>query len=491
MAAYFAQGNSWRFSGSLFGVEDGNSYLAKMLSGATGELLFKTPYTTVNQNGFIAFLPYILLGMLTSDPGQHEQLVVLLQLFRWSGIILLSFSSYYFISNFIESHFYRKVVLIISVLGGGLGWVSLFWNKIPLELYSPETFGFLSVMGIPHLLFSKALLITGLSVFISREHFLKNACIVGVLFFLVGFFQPLTIVVGWFVITASFCAQLIHTAFKQKKDFQVFLKKEIPFMLIIGLLSSPWVLYNIISFQSDSFLKGWYQQNIILSPDPGAYLLSLGILIIAAVWGVSILYKKNPGLFFFSAGWLIVFPLMVYFPMVVQRRMAEGIWNILVILAVLPLMDRPIQKKIILGLTTILFISSIVFYAGAFSAAINPQQPVFIPQTEVEAFDLLKKKVISWDVVLAPYQVSNALPSWLPVRVVAGHGPESINLIQVTKDIDGFLKSSDINVAAQFIQQYHPKFVLLDARENSMDNKVNFSKVFQDRDFIIYQYTGK
>jgi hypothetical protein len=46
----------------IFGVEDGNSYIAKALTGTFGAWLFRTPYTVIPQNGVIAFLPYFIIG---------------------------------------------------------------------------------------------------------------------------------------------------------------------------------------------------------------------------------------------------------------------------------------------------------------------------------------------------------------------------------------------------------------------------------------------
>ena len=54
---FWLQGSDWRFTGFFIGVEDGNSYIAKMLSGTAGNWIFRTPYTAYPQNGFLAFLP--------------------------------------------------------------------------------------------------------------------------------------------------------------------------------------------------------------------------------------------------------------------------------------------------------------------------------------------------------------------------------------------------------------------------------------------------
>src|SRR3990172_3657836 len=78
--AFLREGAAWRFSGFVFGVEDGNSYLAKMLEGAYGGWLFRTPYTTAAQTGILAFFPYLLLGKLASGVALHEQLIALFHL---------------------------------------------------------------------------------------------------------------------------------------------------------------------------------------------------------------------------------------------------------------------------------------------------------------------------------------------------------------------------------------------------------------------------
>src|SRR5512133_2999907 len=86
--AYSQQGASWRFTGFLFGIEDGNSYIAKMLNGTAGAWLFRTPYSALPQNGVLLFFFYILLGKLAAPPGLHDQLVGMFHLTRFAGGML-------------------------------------------------------------------------------------------------------------------------------------------------------------------------------------------------------------------------------------------------------------------------------------------------------------------------------------------------------------------------------------------------------------------
>jgi len=122
---FAVQNPNWVFTGFIFGVEDGNSYIAKMLTGAAGEWLFRTPYTSYPQNGVFAFPFYIWLGKLGSTPGLHEQLVVLYHLFRICAGVLAIIATFDFIALFVKGSRNRQLATALVVLGGGLGWVLL------------------------------------------------------------------------------------------------------------------------------------------------------------------------------------------------------------------------------------------------------------------------------------------------------------------------------------------------------------------------------
>ncbi len=166
--AYAGQGPDQRFTGALIGVEDGNSYIAKMLDGSAGAWLFRTPYTTFPQNGLLAFFPYLLLGKLAASPGLHDQLVALFHLFRIAAGILSILAAYDFLSMFLKRESNRRIGTALAAAGGGLGWILILsglgdWlGSLPLEIYSPESFGFLELYTLPHLALARACLLWGL-----------------------------------------------------------------------------------------------------------------------------------------------------------------------------------------------------------------------------------------------------------------------------------------------------------------------------------------
>ena len=101
----------------------------------------------------------------------------------------------------------------------------------------------------------------------------------------------------------------------------------------------------------------------------------------------------------------------------------------------------------------------------------NPVLPVFRPVSEAAAFAFLEQEAAPGDVVLASYGVSNALPAWAPVKVVSGHGPESINGGMINVEVNAFFESQPgPEKGLEFIQKYQIKFVFWGPEEKRLGN---------------------
>ena len=145
---FMNQGDGFEFTGFVFGVNDGNSYISKMLAGNHGDWLFRTPYTTFPQDGILVYLPYILLGKLVANPASHRELVLVFHLFRIAAVFMIVLATYDFVALFFKRITSRRIALILITVGGGLGWLLVIlgndkWlGSLPLEYFSPESFGF-------------------------------------------------------------------------------------------------------------------------------------------------------------------------------------------------------------------------------------------------------------------------------------------------------------------------------------------------------------
>jgi hypothetical protein len=446
LLAFSAQGKAWEFTGFVFGVEDGNSYIAKMLSGAYGAWLFRTPYTTLPQSGVLAFLPYLVLGKLAAGPALHVQLVALFHIFRAAAIPLLVFAIYRFSRSFIESPTWCKWITVLGTVGGGLGWLlaalgrPVVSGSIPLDFYSPETFGFLSVLGLPHLIVARALLLLALTGYLQAGAKGEPAWGAGALLIGAGLFQPIILIPALVVI--GFHWLLINVILRPSPSGVVgWLKAAIG----AALPPLPLVLYNAIALRADPFLRGWAAQNIIPSPAPVHYLLAYGLPLIPALFGVWHVVRRRSASGLLVAGWIVLLPGLAYIPFNLQRRLPEGIWLAVLVLAAIGLqawLGGSRRLKVALyALGGLLLPSSAMLLVGALPVAMRPSTPVFAPASAVQAYDWLRQHATPGDHVLASYETGNALPAWAPVRVVIGHGPESIDLPELRLAVRDYYQS--------------------------------------------------
>ena len=506
LLGYFREGSNWRYTGFIFGVEDGNSYIAKMLSGAFGAWLFRTPYTAYPQAGFLAFLPYILLGKLTAAPGQHEQLVALFQIFRWTGIFLFIMASYDFVAIFIKEIRHRQLAVAIICLGGGLGWLSvlglrvLWKNGLPLEFYSPESFGFLSLYGVPHLAVGRALLLWGLCQYllpVDEKQDTRQGILGGILWLALGLMQPLTVAVGWIILAAHLCfsgiIQFISKNRQIEAEWSVW-KRYLKKALIIVIISSPLVIYNVISFLTDPYLKGWAQQNIITSPPPLDYLLAYGLLLPFALAGINKAFQQNHWHAYLLTAWLIILPGLAYAPTNLQRRLPEGIWVAIVILAIIFLASRSDRnQRWMKGIYGLSFLTTLLLIAGGLLTVWQQGNPLYRPVGEIEQFNFLSNQASTNQVVLASFDTSNALPAWAPVRTIVGHGPESIHLKEILPQVEQFYSNSSSDLSReQLLKEFGIAYILWGPAEQKLGSwdpaSANYlKKIYQENGYFIFE----
>jgi hypothetical protein len=506
LVGFWVQGDQWRFTGFVFGADDGNSYIAKMLAGSTGDWLFKTPYTAYPQNGVVAFLPYILLGKLAAPPAQHDQLVFLFQLFRWIGGFMVVLATYDFAAIFIRKIQYRRLATALVTLGGGLGWLAvlglsgLWQGRLPLEFYSPETFGFLSILGLPHLEVARACLLWGIRDYLTNAEGLswKRAVRGGMWWLAMGLFQPLTVVIGWAVLGLHV---VVVTIWKNFRGFHLtaILRQQpegnwIISCVVMALISAPIVVYTFIAFSIDPFLRQWTEQNLILSPPVGDYLLAFVSVLPLALIGIVIVFRKRDWSTSILALWVIAIPILAYAPYNLQRRLPEGAWAALVILS-LGVVENYLAKyrKAVATWTAVGCLSTIMFFAGAVFTVASPASPLFIPKAEADAFQFMNGITAKPDVVLATFRISNELPAWTQVRTIVGHGPESINAASLTPRIDSFFSQAGKDAdRLALIAEFDVKYVIIGSDEQSLQswdaNSAAFaSLIYQNSGYKIYQ----
>jgi hypothetical protein len=469
-------GGGWRYSGFVVGVEDGNSYIAKMLLGQGGAWLFKTPYTGMDQRGVVAFLPFLLLGKLASSPGLHLQLVLLYHFFRIAMIPLVVVATYRFAAVFLPGEHWRRWATILVTAGGGLGWVLLLAGgpqeaaSLPLEYISPESFGFLALFTLPHLALTRALVLIALTTYLRSAEQSRAGWRAGLILSLSILVQPLPAVTGLILIGA-------HQLLLYLRGGSTFLKNWRsawwPVLWRMALPVFPLLAYYAIAFSTDPYLKLWSAQNQLPSPPPAYYLLAYGLLLPFSGVGIVRTWRdRNPNVSLLVA-WILVFPFLAYFPYPVQRRLPEGVWVAISILAVMGFADlrarsrwiRVVQPLILV----ISLVSSITLLAGGISVAASPAQPAYVLAGDAEAYAWLASQAETGELVLASYATGNVLPAWAEVRVLVGLGPESAGLPGLLVEIEHFYSGAWAEAEqAAFLSRHEIRWIMLGQGERAL-----------------------
>jgi hypothetical protein len=455
LLGYLAQGADRVFTGFVISVEDGNAFIAKMWSGTLGDWLFQTPYTAFPQRGFPIFLPYILLGKLASSSGTHNQLVALYHVFRILAGVLAILATYQFLSLFVAKRAYRRLGLVLVTLGGGLGWLLVILGRqewlgsLPLEFYSPESYGFLGLYAYPHYALARALLLWGLVAFVKaarrangRRSGAKEGLIVGVLWLLTGLAQPLT---GMVVCAVAGITLFVVAAWQvwlnirqEATDWPKFWGMA-RLAIWAGIVPAPFVLYNLISTRTDPFLQLWTGQSAFASPHPLHYLLAYGLILPFAVVGARHLWRRDDWTAKLPVAWALFLPVLAYAPISVQRRLPEGIWVAFVILAMVALeAATKTWARRSAAVLLLAFPSTLLLLVGGALTAAVPAEPLHRPADEVAVFQTLADRTSRDSVVLSSYESGNAFPAWAPVFVVVGHGPESVGLAELMPRVEAF-----------------------------------------------------
>jgi hypothetical protein len=323
-------------------------------------------------------------------------------------------------------------------------------GSLPLDFYSPETFGFLEIYGLPHLAMARGLLFFALIAYLNAsststqdggraKH--RPYIFAGVLLFLTSLMQPLTALIGWLVIGVHQLVNGVQRARVERISLGKIVAQGWP-VVWVYLISFPVILYTAVVSLTDPFMKAWTAQNTILSPNPMHYLAAFGLVIVPAVLGLAALAREDFWKGSLLVVWAVLFPFLAYFPYNLQRRLPEGIWVVWLAGVMVWMEGLPPRPKRLVQAGLFLSVPTTVFLLMGSILAVNQASiPIFRPAAEVRAFEYLAGQSERDAVILAAYDTGNALPAWAPAFVVIGHGPESIHLSQLREPVSRFYQA--------------------------------------------------
>lgn len=432
-----------QFSGFFLGVEDANSYLAKMRMGAEDGWLFHLAYTPEPHQSAYLFTFHLFLGKLAQFT--HAPLPLVYHLARIVFGLALLLTLYCFIAYFVNDLPRRRFAFLLAATGGGLGWLVISLQLVsrlglPLDIYVPEAFIFLVLFHLPHLALAESLLLGAILLILHSwqtdawQPVLWAGCALFLMALIAAFYLGVFVVVlglTWLVLTLS--------ARSVQKTGPLLLK-----LAVATIFSLPVLIYDAYIFTFNPILRIWNHQNLILSPEPWHYLLAYGPLILLALPGSQallthfrpkIVEPNTPSTYktLFLVIWCLVFPVLVYLPFNLQRRLVVGVQVPLAILAtygvflLTPKYIRPNRHSLTRAVIILFFsLTNIFLLLGGLVSVSFRQPPIFHPASQLGAMQWLDG-VAAGEVILAVYETGNVLPAYANARAFVGHGPETVN----------------------------------------------------------------
>ncbi len=449
-----AQRDGWQFGGFMFGAEDGNSYLAKMREGAQGGWLFHLAYTSEQHDGAYLFTPYLAMGKLAAlfmnggvdNPALVPAMLILFHIARIAFGLLAILVSYRFVALFVPRGTMRWAAITLICMGGGLGWLLLLIGQgnllgsAPVDFYLPEGYTFFVLYGLPHLALARAALLGGFMLIFASLHVeapgrlpIRALC-AGVCWLVMSLCVPFYAAMLYALLGAWGLAALLRT---RRFPTRLFVRS-----VIGALIPLPLLVYNLIIFAANPVMAFFSRQNSLPSPNPIHYVFGFGVLAIPALPGLIWAWRrgKTHTAYLLLPAWVIAAPLLAYLPVSVQRRLLEGVFVPLCILAVIGLRfviaprlhvrrrpTRLIWRQGVALLMALVLPSTLVLLISGLFGVAHPSWPTFHPAGEIAALDWLNAHAAPGSIVLSSVPTGNYLPARTNLRAFVGHGPETLD----------------------------------------------------------------
>jgi hypothetical protein len=443
-----------KFMGLLISPVDGATYLSKIRMGMAGSWLYTLKYSTEPNQGAAVQEFYLFLGHVARVMGFSA-----LQMYHVARLVtgFLMLLSFYYLGAVIWPRVRpRRIFFGLLAVGSGLGWlaVALFGsalssdaNNLPSDIFMPESIPFYAAFTNPHfpLAIACITLIAAIFVVVFRPGFTEQPTATNGGFSLVFLVVCLSIVQpqGAVGILAGISTYLLITIVRMRRVNGV----ETLWVLVAILSALPLIAYYTIAVQQDPVLNViWNLQTVSPSPPIWAYIIGFGLPLFVAIPGIwrGIRYFEQDGDRFMVV-WLLANALILYLPFNLQRRAAIGLIIPIVYFAVRSLEDywfrrlsHSRRKTLLVALFILVLPSSLLILKTPMSVLANggpvDYGSILLNSDHTVAIAWLRDHAKSNDVALAPPEVSLWIPAYSDLRVVYGHGAET--LYAVTKESD-------------------------------------------------------
>jgi hypothetical protein len=442
-----------RFSGFIWGVDEGNVYLTWMRQAAEGDLFFRNQYSTEPERPrFVnAFLQ---LGGRAADLLHVDQRVMF-HVLRLLGGMFLLVAFHLLVAALTPNRVARWAALVLASLGSGLGWLVVLLvpqsGLHPVDVgqawqTQPEAVTFLSLLLNGLFTTSMALMcLTFLFALRALQGDRRAVWWAGLCLLVLGNVHTYDVFAVWIVLGLT--AVWRDGAMARWRDGV----KRLGLIVAIGLPSVLWSLYA--TFTDPSFLaKG-------LTPTPAFrfidYAVAYGLIGLLAVAGAVLAFSRHPAISpsRLPIVWSFANAFVLLIPVSFQRKMIEGLHLPLCILAGFAVSwlaqqitrglrargkHKQAAERVVLTVcvaavlclpSNALFVSQCLDSVKTNNAELLAvlQPPIYLDPGDAAALEWLAANATREDVILSSSLVGSTIPTVCPAKVWIGHWAETLH----------------------------------------------------------------
>ncbi len=482
--------------------EDALTYWAKMQQGFDGAWLYTIPFTPEPHAAAGVGVFYVWLGQLARGLGLS--LTAVWHASRFIVSIMLFLTTFRFVAAFLPDRQTRWTAYLLALYGSGLGWLlfavgQAYWlEAFPVDFKQPGAHLFFTALTFPHIALGTAVILFNVLVLrkIGEQNSVDGiqhsvngtrwrwAVVAGLTNVVLGAAYPFliyivagTAVLYWMILVGQ-QRQVLWRAGWQ--------------IATLFLIPAPLYLYYWSVWRSNAIFRLWdAQAGTPAAPWPH-YLIAFGLMLLLA----GLFWWKRPSErrhFTILWVWVLVASLLLYSPLLPQRRFIQGVHVPLAVLAaagfvqvVLPrwqrgrfwqaLIARPryetakLRRFVIVLFVLFMSLSNIYLWLDVSRVAAFTQPDLFFrPAAEIEAVDWLRENSADTTVVLGSYQTGNVVAARSGQRVLVGHWAETVDFVGKETAVTQFFAASTSNAWRQeLLEQFNVKYVWYGPREQEL-----------------------
>jgi hypothetical protein len=409
---------------------------------------------------------------------------VVFHISRIIGAVILFWNLHCFWYEVFSDNGSRRLALVLSALGSGMGWLAIPFGEVTADFWVPETYPFLSSYVNPHFPLGLALVLWLIKSEWKQNNNRKKYYLWKILAgaFIVSVINPFGIVVVLMVLGGDQVRKwvIIEIDNPSVRKYWSSLDQRLIWILFAA---GPVVFYYFWIANSDPVFIGWNTQNLTPSPALWDLFLSLSPALLLAFVGMGVfwssknqLHKSVSSNISLLVVWLVLGILLLYFPFSLQRRFMMGLYVPAVGLAVLGLEKirawRPDWYRIFFLVVFIFAIpTNLVIFMTGFYGAQNHDPQLYLSVSETKAFEWLKKNTGYDSLVLASPDSGLFIPAYTGRRVIYGHPFETVNADTEEENVVNYFAGNLTNNQMEiFLENRDVDYVFYGNREKDLGN---------------------